>query len=59
MIVKDFTLLFARNIEDKQLAKSMKNIFDSEIPLHKNRFQKPKLVYHKWRYKLKVGDRLE
>ena len=51
--------LLARNIDNQELLYAMQEILYFKSPLQRNHFPEPKNKYEEWRYKLKVGDRLD
>ena len=59
VIVKQFTIIFARNIENRHLVIAMKNIFNYNCSLHLKYYQNLKPGTEEWRSKFKVGDRVE
>ena len=57
VMVKQFVRLLVKDIENVDLLKTMVQVFDYTDQLHSGTFECKE--YDKWRYFLKVGDRVE
>ena len=57
VIIKHLICLFAKDIDNLDLAQAMEQVFDDKKPLISDISQRKE--YDKWRYRLAVGDRVE